>query len=181
MPEACMLKESDFTRLDKAAETLGALLRERKEGLCLAESCTAGLIASTLARIGGASQFLWGSYVCYSVEAKVAMLGLDVDEIKRQGTISSPIALAMAEASLNHSKSSWALSVTGLAGPTGDDRQTPIGTVWIGLAYKGKGGSPNLCRAREFLLTGDRNEIRESAAATALEELTHFILTEGSN
>ncbi|MCL2093504.1 MAG: nicotinamide-nucleotide amidohydrolase family protein [Treponema sp.] len=152
------------------AESLFQLLLERKEQLVLAESLSAGLASDLLARIPGASDVLWGSYVCYRAEAKMAMLGLSEALIQEHGTVSSQAAGAMAASALEKSGASWALSLTGLAGPGGDDRGNPLGTLWIGLAGRGRIGE-----TRHFLCTGDRPGIRETAAAAALGELIQFI------
>ena len=137
-----------------------------------AESCTAGLASDLIARIPGASKVFWGSFVTYTVDAKVKMLGVPEPLIKKHGPVSRPVALAMAEGALERSGASWAFSVTGLAGPGDDGSGVPVGTVWIGVAGR-DGEKPSSVRteAKVFLLKGSRNELRGEAAAAALEEL----------
>jgi PncC family amidohydrolase len=135
--------------------------------LVLAESCTAGLTADLLAQVPGASRVLWGSFVCYSIDAKERMLGLDGGLIRTYGAVSRETACAMAEAALARSGADVAAAVTGLAGPEGDGSSVPVGTVWIGVASRG-----GQSWASVFHYTGTRNEVRLAAALDALRELT---------
>ena len=150
-------------------------LAARKKMIAAAESCTAGLAADFIARIPGASDVFWGSFVTYTIDAKIRMLGVPEDLIKEYGAVSRPVALAMAEKALEKSGAFWAFSITGLAGPAGDGG-TPIGTIWIAVAGKDgdTAGNPR-SEAKSFLFLGSRNEVREAAAAAALEELLERI------
>jgi PncC family amidohydrolase len=153
-----------------AAEALIQKLSVEGRTLALAESCTAGLVADTLARIPGASRVLWGSFVCYSAGAKVSMLGLDRKRLERYGLVSEETARDMVRGALEKSGAAIAAAVTGLAGPEGDGSAVPVGTVWIAAALGGKkaGGSP---RVLDFHFQGARNEVRLQAAVAVLEEL----------
>ena len=162
-----------MSRLPRPPPLGGELVRvltARRQMVALAESCTAGLAADMIARFPGASKVLWGSFVTYTADAKTRMLGVPKALIEEHGAVSGPVSLAMAEGALERSGASWALSITGFAGPGREG--APVGTVWIGLA--GPGGRPV---AKSFLFKGRRNEVREAAAATALEELLERILT----
>ncbi|MDR2068918.1 MAG: nicotinamide-nucleotide amidohydrolase family protein [Spirochaetaceae bacterium] len=138
--------------------------------IALAESCTAGLAADLLVQVPGASRVFWGSFVCYSIDAKQRMLGLDGGLILRYGAVSRETACAMAEGALARSGVDLAAGVTGLAGPGGDG-SVPVGTVWIGVAGRG-------CKSRAsvFHYTGSRNEVRLAAALDTLRELARNIL-----
>jgi PncC family amidohydrolase len=131
-----------------------------------AESCTAGLAADLIARIPGASRVFWGSFVTYSIDAKIRMLGINGALIQKFGAVSRETALAMAEGALEQSGADYAFSVTGLAGPDGDGSGLPVGTVWIGTALTGGEG-----RASVFRFSGERNDIRRAAAQKAITEL----------
>jgi PncC family amidohydrolase len=133
--------------------------------LVLAESCTAGLTADLLAQVPGASRVLWGSFVCYSIDAKERMLGIDGGLIRKYGAVSRETACAMAEAALGRSGADMAAAVTGLAGPDGDGSPVPVGTVWIGVASRG-----GQSRGSVFHYTGSRNEVRLAAALDTLRE-----------
>jgi PncC family amidohydrolase len=134
--------------------------------LAAAESCTAGLVADSIARVPGASRVFWGSFVTYSVDAKIKLLGVDPDIIHRHGAVSRETALAMAEGALEKSGADVAVSVTGLAGPDGDGSGQKVGTVWIGIARRGLPAEA-VC----YVFTGDRNAIRKAAATGAIAEL----------
>jgi PncC family amidohydrolase len=134
--------------------------------MAVAESCTGGLVADLLTRVPGASRVFWGAFVSYTVKAKVKMLGLDEEFVKRYGAVSGETARAMARGALERSGADMAVSVTGLAGPDGDGTPTPVGTVWIGTAVRGREPEAVL-----FYYAGFRNEVRISAAKDALEEL----------
>ena len=154
------------------AEEVVKSFDSRGKMLAAAESCTAGLTADFITRIPGASKVFWGSFVCYTPDAKIKMLGLTKELIEKHGAVSKPVALAMAEAALEKSGAHWAFSVTGLAGPGGDNMGTPVGTIWIGLAERDRNISGSKrSEAKMFLFSGTRNELREAAAAAALEEL----------
>jgi PncC family amidohydrolase len=108
----------------------------------------------------------WGAFVCYTLEAKVKMLGLKEESINRYGAVSRETACAMVKGALDKSGADLAVSVTGLAGPGGDGTATPVGTVWIGTMARG--GEPETA---VFRYSGPRNEVRISAAEDALGEL----------
>jgi PncC family amidohydrolase len=160
----------DAALAERAAQAAQALIRYlsgRSATLVLAESCTAGLAADLLARTSGASRVLWGSFVCYTGEAKIAMLGLDRQRLARYGLVSGETARDMALGALEKSGASLSASVTGLAGPDGDGSGAAVGTVWIARAEAGS----SRAAAREFHFQGSRNEVRLRAAAAVLEEL----------
>jgi len=165
------------------AERIVKLLSARKETLAAAESCTAGLASDLIARISGASNVFWGSFITYTADAKIRMLGVSEELIAKYGAVSEAVALAMAEGALLKSGASWAFSVTGLAGPSGDgftggdSGVIPVGTVWIGLARRENENSGQLrSEAKMFHFSGSRNEVRAAAAAAALEELLQRLL-----
>ncbi|WP_010263175.1 CinA family protein [Treponema primitia] len=151
---------------ESPAETLIETLAAASLTLAAAESCTAGLVADLIARVPGASRVFWGSFVTYSVDAKIKLLGVDADTIRRYGAVSRETAAAMAEGALEKSGAGAAVSVTGLAGPDGDGSGQRVGTVWIGTARR---GFP--VEAVVYHYTGDRSAIRNAAAADAIAEL----------
>ena len=133
--------------------------------LALSESCTAGLVSALLAGIPGASRVLWGSFVCYTKEAKVSMLGLDRDALEAHGLVSGETAGAMAAGAIQKSGASFAAAVTGIAGPQGDGSGVPVGTVWVAVTAN----KEETVMAREFHFTGSRNEVRIRAAIAVLD------------
>jgi PncC family amidohydrolase len=137
----------------------------------LAESCTAGLAADLIARVPGASNVLWGSFVSYTVDAKVKMLGLEKALVEKHGPVSRETACAMAEGALEKSGAFMAAAVTGLAGPGGDGTAVPLGTVWIATAVRG-----GETRAQVFHYRDSRNGVRNAAAAQVVEALMERLL-----
>jgi PncC family amidohydrolase len=162
-----MLECENYINLMKQAEEKAACLikglKDLSYKLCLAESCTAGLISGFLASVSGASSVLWGSFVCYSQEAKTRVLDLDNNELNVHGLVSAETACSMAENALRKSGTDIAASVTGLAGPLGDGSDVPIGTVYAAVAFEGG------VLSREFHFTGQRNEVRLLAVISVME------------
>jgi PncC family amidohydrolase len=156
----------DIDTAEKKALDVVQRIKGLSMTLALSESCTAGLISSLLANIPGASAVLWGSYVCYTQEAKVSMLGLDNKRLTAFGLVSRETVSSMAEMTLKKSGADIAVSVTGLAGPDGDGSPVPVGTVWI-AAYPNDGN----ISTREFHFEGSRNAVRLQAAIAALDLL----------
>jgi PncC family amidohydrolase len=163
--------------MGKMGETIpgaGYLIRtasERGLRVVLAESCTAGLAASLLAEVGGASRVLWGSYVTYTPDAKMAMIGVDSAILEKYGAVSRETALAMAEGALRESGADIAASVTGLAGPGGDGSGKPVGTVFI--AGVRRTGGP--AEERVYRFSGSRNAIRRAAAGELIALLSCMV------
>jgi len=171
------LQIDDLTIIaEKKAKSVIEKLKEKTLVLALAESCTCGLISGLLANTSGASAVLWGSFVCYTQEAKVKMLDLDNDALLANGLISSQTAESMAKGALKKSGADIAAAVTGLAGPLGDGR-VPVGTVWAATAR-----SSGETEVKEFFFNSEpidseacRNIIRTSAAIAVLELILNSI------
>ena len=141
--------------LEDAARALLARLEAAGAMVATAESCTGGLIAATLTEIAGSSTVVDRGFVTYSNAAKTDLLGVPMTLIASYGAVSEPVALAMATGALSASRASLAVSVTGVAGPSGGSPDKPVGTVHFGLA--GTGIAP-LHSVQHF--TGDRRAIR---------------------
>ena len=134
-----------------------------------AESCTGGLIAKRLTDVPGASAAFLGGVVSYTNGVKHGVLGVPEALLQQYGAVSEPVAKAMAEGARRITGSSLALSVTGLAGPDGDDRGNPVGTVYIGLAKAGG------TQVTQLFLKGDRKSIRQQAADYAFALLNKYL------
>ncbi|HWQ90063.1 MAG TPA: competence/damage-inducible protein A [Clostridia bacterium] len=109
-------------------------LTARKQTLALAESCTGGSIANRLTNVPGASAVLLAGVISYSNESKSHFLGVSPELILKHGAVSEPVARQMAEGARRETGADFALSVTGIAGPSGGTPAKPVGTVFIGLA-----------------------------------------------
>jgi nicotinamide-nucleotide amidase len=115
-------------------EIVVELLSKRNETLAVAESCTGGYLASTITDVSGSSAVFLEGNVTYSNEAKVRTLNVPQLLIQRLGAVSEEVAGAMAEGARTRSGATYALSTTGVAGPTGGTEEKPVGTVFIGFA-----------------------------------------------
>jgi len=145
-------------------------LTERKQTLAIAESCTGGLIAHRITNVPGASAVLLAGLVSYSNEAKQRFLGIRADTLKEHGAVSDAVAREMAEGARRQTGADYALSVTGIAGPSGGTRAKPVGTVFMGLA------TPQGTVVERYRNPYDRETFKEAAAGQALELLRQVIL-----
>ena len=158
-----------------AAEVL-QLCREQGLTLAAAESCTGGLIAKELTDIPGASQVFLGGVVSYTNHVKEQVLRVPAALLDRCGAVSAPVARAMALGARVLTGADLAVSVTGLAGPDGDDRGNPVGTVFVALS------APEGVFVRQLALGGNRERIRTLSAHHALDLLRRYLtdqMTEG--
>lgn len=153
-------------------ETTVKLLTERGKTVAAAESLTAGLFQSMIGNISGASKVLKGGVVTYSAEMKTALLDVPERLIKEHGTVSEACAIAMAEGTLKLTDADLAVSFTGAAGPDELEGHPP-GTVWIGLAQKGKPTT-----AKQYHFNRDRQYVRYSAAMKGLDLIRRAVLKE---
>ncbi len=131
--------------------------------LATAESCTGGGIGAALTAVSGSSEVYKGGIISYTNSVKETVLGVDKEVLEQYGAVSQPVALAMAKGVQNLLNADIAVSVTGLAGPGGDDFGNPVGTVFIGYCDAVK------CYVRECHFLGDRETVRNQAITTALE------------
>jgi nicotinamide-nucleotide amidase len=122
------------TDSDTLESVVGALLAGRRRTLATMESCTGGLLASTITDVAGSSVYFNGGFVAYTNEMK-SSFGVDARLIKKHGSVSREVAEAMAQAARQHLKADIGLSVTGVAGPDGLEDKPP-GLVYIGIAHR---------------------------------------------
>ncbi len=119
---------------DTTESVLGDLLRERKQTLAIAESCTGGYLSHLVTTVPGSSDYYIGSTVSYADDVKSRILDVDPKVIETKGAVSEEVAIAMAVGVRNKLGTTWSLSTTGIAGPGGGSDEKPVGTVWIGIA-----------------------------------------------
>lgn len=143
-------------------ELVHNLLIERGETLAVAESCTGGAIASKFTAQAGASTYFLCGVVSYSNESKSNVLGVKMSDITQFGAVSEQVAKAMAQGAKVISGANFAISTTGIAGPTGGSAEKPVGTVWIGVA------TPDKCYAVLKNCGTDRSQIISRATAYAI-------------
>jgi nicotinamide-nucleotide amidase len=145
------------------------LLTEQKQTLAVAESCTGGCIANRVTNVPGASAVLLAGLVTYSNAAKQKFLGVRAETLARHGAVSEPVAREMAEGARQQTGADYALSVTGIAGPSGGTPDKPVGTVFIGLA-----GPSGTVLERNFN-PYDRETFKQITAQQALDLLRRTI------
>jgi nicotinamide-nucleotide amidase len=136
----------------------------KQQKIVTAESCTGGLVAGALTEIPGASDVLERGFVTYSNEAKIELLDVTAESIKRNGAVSAEVAEAMAQGALQHSKADIAVSCTGIAGPGGGTPAKPVGLVFIGIATRAGAIFHYKC-----FFKGDREDVRLQAVQEALK------------
>lgn len=156
----------DDAELQALAESVGKRLREARQMLVTAESCTGGWIAKTVTDIAGSSDWFDCGLAAYSYEAKQALLSVNPHTLETHGAVSRETVIEMVSGALVHSGATVAVAVTGIAGPGGGTGDKPVGTVWI--AWKRRGGYP---RAELFHFGGDREAVRRQTVAAALRGL----------
>ncbi len=146
--------------LEKA---IGDHLRKRKWTLSIAESCTGGLICDRITDIPGSSDYFMGGMVTYSNESKARHLGVPLDDIKKYGAVSPQVAKKMAQGVRKAFGTTFGLSTTGVAGPKGGTKRSPVGRVFIGVAA----GRKTWVKRED--LKGSRREIKKKASERALQ------------
>lgn len=155
-----------FPEEQELIDRIGVALMQRRERMGTAESCTGGLIAAACTSLSGSSQWFERGVVTYSNESKIELLGVQPALIDQHGSVSGEVALQMARGLLAHAPIDWALSVTGIAGPTGGSSEKPVGTVYLALLHGS--GAPKVWRE---LFPGDRHAVRIATMRAGLMAL----------
>jgi len=151
--------------------TVIRLFREKGLKLATAESCTGGLIAHRLTNVPGASEVFTHGWVTYANEAKTGQIHVPAETIATHGAVSEETARAMAEGALLESGADFAISVTGIAGPSGGTEDKPAGTAWLGLAEKG-----GETTARKIYHPRNRKDFKDATSQSALDMLRRRLL-----
>ena len=165
------LRLSIFSDNDEALEeVIVRLLKQRRQTLATAESCTGGLIANSITNVPGASEVFLAGYVTYANSSKTDILNVDPKLLEKYGAVSEAVARAMAEGGRARAGSTFALATTGTAGPTGGSLEKPVGTVYIGFA------APDATRVKKFFFPTDRETFKQLATQSALDLLRRKII-----
>ena len=161
--------------LEDLAARVGAVLQSKGLMLATAESCTGGWVAEAVTAISGSSAWFERGFVTYSNAAKRSMLGVSDVTLAAHGAVSEPVAREMAAGALAYSEAQVALSITGVAGPTGGTPDKPVGMVCFGWAGPpGAGVRVETCR-----FAGDRVAVRKQAVTHSLGRLLALLETPG--
>jgi nicotinamide-nucleotide amidase len=166
--EAVVVNSVTSARHTLTAQVAEQLLA-KKLLLATAESCTGGLIAAACTDLAGSSIWFERGFVSYSNAAKTELLGVPADLIETHGAVSEPVARAMVEGALRHSRAQVAIAVTGVAGPGGGGPDKPVGTVWFGWA------TPDGVVTDKRCFDGDRQHVREATVQHALQRLKQLL------
>ena len=144
------------------AETVVTLLKAKKQTISVCESMTGGMLSSMIVSVPGASSVFAGGFITYMNARKISFAGVSHETLRDYGAVSEQCAVEMALGTLSRSETDLAVSLTGCAGPDSDERNTPVGLVYAGIALK------RISYARAFKLIGSRHYIRTLACLNAL-------------
>lgn len=168
-----ILAQEDGLRVEAMASEAGRIVSGHGWMLATAESCTGGLLSSTLTNLPGSSAWFHGGVVAYSNALKSGLLGVPESLIEEHGAVSEATVIAMAQGALllpgMPQGRGIAVAISGIAGPTGGTREKPVGTVWMAWAWPG--GS----RAESFLFRGSRAAVKTQSVAGALFGIATFV------
>lgn len=168
-PEGCFIIPA-MKIFEEALEVrVGELLLAQEQTLALAESCTGGLVNSSITDVAGSSAYFMGGVVAYAYEAKVKLLGVSWDTLEARGAVSREVVLEMAQGARDALKTDIALSVSGIAGPGGGMPEKPVGTTWIGLA------TAQGSWARHFCWDDDRIRNKWRSSEAVLQMLLDYL------
>lgn len=141
--------------------------------MATAESCTGGGIAQALTAVPGSSAWFDAGFVTYSNQSKSRLLNVPAEVIAEHGAVSEAVVRAMVAGAVTNSEASFAVAVSGVAGPGGGSPEKPVGTVWI--AWGGYSDDGDDIQAECFLFDGNREAVREQTIDTALSRLLNFL------
>jgi nicotinamide-nucleotide amidase len=151
---------------DPLEAVVGRKLTEQRASLAVAESATGGGLAERISSVPGSSAYFLGGFVTYTKQMKTNLLGVPEDLLKEFGAVSHETAEAMAIGARRRTAATWAISVTGNAGPTTDGDEATVGTVYIGIA-----GPRDTTVYHRVWPASDRPRVRAFAAQMALDML----------
>src|SRR5215472_7072636 len=156
---------------DPLEAVVGRKLLEQHATLATAESATGGGLADRISSIPGSSAYFLGGFVTYTARMKTDLLGVPEDLLKQFGPVSAETAEAMATGARRRTSATWAISITGNAGPTTDGDQAPVGSIYVGIA-----GPREVTVAHRIWPASDRPRVRAFAAQTALDLLNRKLV-----
>jgi nicotinamide-nucleotide amidase len=165
----------DSADLQKLTNAVATAFSQHGWTLAVAESCTGGLLAASLTDLAGSSQWFERGYVTYSNAAKTACLQVSPMLIEAEGAVSEAVASAMVLGAQLSSGVTAAISITGIAGPSGGTTEKPVGTVCFGWALE-RGDASNQITTTTAHFVGDRQSVRQQAVVFALRGLLQSIV-----
>lgn len=167
-----ILGENIFSEGESLEEVVGRILRERRETVSVAESCTGGLLSSRITDVPGSSDYFERGFIVYSNISKIENLGIPEDLIAKEGAVSQQVAKLMAKRVREISKTTYGIGITGIAGPGGGSPEKPVGTVHIAIAWEG-----GEAHTKNYFF-GTREQIKVQSAVKALDMLRRHLIKE---
>ena len=158
--------EDDVTLM----EAIGHLLHEGGHSVAVAESCTGGLLSHLITTVPGSSAWFERGLVVYSNTSKIQLAGVEESILEQHGAVSTQTAEALAQGVRSRAKSTYGISITGIAGPDGGTPEKPVGTVFFAIA------GPDGCQSYHRQFTGNRKQNQHLSAYTALDLLRRTLL-----
>ena len=158
-----------WKEINKQSEDLLKICKLNKIYLTTAESCTGGMIASSIVSINGSSSIFKSGIVTYSNESKAEFLKIPLELININGAVSQAVAFQMAENVLSIMNSSLSIAVTGIAGPSGGSIDKPVVLVWIGI------GTKKNIMTKKYIFQGNRLKVRQQTTLEALK-LANYVI-----
>ncbi len=152
--------------LEQLSFLVGEALLARRLMLACAESCTGGWVAEVVTATAGSSNWFERGFVTYSNAAKQELLGVRADTLRRHGAVSEAVVAEMATGTLKRSHAQVAVSISGVAGPTGGSPDKPVGTVSFAWVLRGEEPTTDTVR-----FSGDRESVRRQSVIHALRRL----------
>jgi nicotinamide-nucleotide amidase len=158
---------ADHAAIEKLAQALVEELTSSGKAVSTAESCSGGWVAKAITDIPGSSAVFHYGIVSYSNGAKESLLGVRNETLEQHGAVSEAVVIEMATGALNLSGADVAVSVSGVAGPSGGSEQKPVGMVWFAWAVRDGSKVRSTTECKHF--DGDRELVRELTVAHALQ------------
>ncbi|MFV1983623.1 MAG: CinA family protein [Thiohalomonadales bacterium] len=158
-----------YTEISKTATQLAKACLKTGKLLAVAESCTGGWLSKSLTDLAGSSEWFDGGFVTYSNEAKINMISVQKDSLESYGAVSEQVVIEMARGVLAHTKASFSVAISGIAGPGGGTEEKPVGLVWFAFVNNNKGEFT--VSTEQHIFNGNRNDIRGQAVLQALAGL----------
>ena len=156
--------------LNNKSNKIVSLLNKKKLKIAFAESCTGGLLSSTITSVSGSSKVFTLGLVAYSNQSKTKVLRVSKNVIRKYGSVSEPVCLAMLNNLNKISKTNIAVSITGIAGPSGGSKKKPVGLVYVGI----KRG--NRAEVKKYLFKNKgRSYIQKAAVNKSLGLILRFL------
>ena len=152
-----------WNEINEQANTLFEICNKKKIYITTVESCTGGMIASSIVSISGSSKIYKSSLITYSNQSKASFLNIPIELINENGAVSEVVAYEMAKNILSIMDANISIAVTGIAGPSGGSIDKPVGLVWIGIGTKKK------ILTKKYIFQGNRLKVRQQTTLEALK------------